>query len=47
MLLSKTSMLHFRGIGLEEEHDPTAGSASLLRQGGQIRGQGIDLLIVG
>jgi hypothetical protein len=47
MLPLKVSMVNFCGIGLEEKHDPTAGSASLLRQGGQIRGQGIDLLIVG
>jgi hypothetical protein len=47
MLLSKTSMIHFRGIGLEEKHDSTAGGSSLMRQGTQIRGQGIDLRIVG
>jgi hypothetical protein len=43
----KTSMIHFRGIGLKEKHDPTAGRSSLLRQGAQIRGQGIDLRIIG
>jgi hypothetical protein len=46
MLLSKTSMTHFRGIGLEEKYDPTAGSSSLMRQGAQIRGQGIGLRII-
>jgi hypothetical protein len=47
MFLLKTSMLNFCGIGLEEEHDPTAGGSSQIRQGAQIRGQGIGLPIVG
>ena len=47
MFLSKTSILNFRGIGLKEKNDPTAAGSSQMRQGAQIRGQGIDLPIVG
>jgi hypothetical protein len=46
MFLLKTSMINFCGIGLEEEHDPTAGGSSQMRKGGQIRGQGIGLRII-
>jgi hypothetical protein len=47
MLLLKTSMLNFCGIGLEEKHDPTAGGSSQMCQGAQIRAQGMALRIVG
>jgi hypothetical protein len=47
MPLLKSSMIHFRGIGLKHKHDPTACGSSQMRQGAQILGQGIDLPIVG
>jgi hypothetical protein len=40
-------MINFCGSRLEEEHDPTAGRSNQMRKGAQIRGQGIDLPIVG
>jgi hypothetical protein len=46
MLLLKISMISFCGIGLKDKHDPTAAGSSQMRQGAQIRGQGIDLPIV-